>query len=151
LTNLYRGLGEGGIFPLGGEGELHGGHKGYGLATMVEILSGVISGSNILRDVAFTEDGKAKHPRVGHFFMALDPSYFIDIESYKARMDELINRMKNAEKAEGQNRIFVHGEKEYEEYDRRAANGIPIDERTVESLIGFSNEFSINLPLIESK
>ncbi|MHA2174988.1 MAG: Ldh family oxidoreductase, partial [Candidatus Hodarchaeales archaeon] len=33
LKNLYRGLGEGGIFPLGGEGEVHGGHKGYGLAT----------------------------------------------------------------------------------------------------------------------
>ena len=150
LTNLYRGLGEGGIFPLGGEGELHGGHKGYGLATMVEILCGVMSGSNILRDVAFTEDGKAKHPRVGHFFMALDPSFFIDIESYKTRMDDMINRMKNAEKADGQSRIFVHGEKEFEEHDRRAKNGIPIDERTAESLVDFSDEFSIDLQFINS-
>jgi LDH2 family malate/lactate/ureidoglycolate dehydrogenase len=147
LTNLYRGLGEGGIFPLGGEGELHGGHKGYGLATMVEILCGVMSGANFLRDVDF-KDGN--HPRVGHFFMALDPSFFIDIESYKTRMDDLINRMKNAEKAEGQSRIFVHGEKEFEEYDRRAENGIPIDERTVESLIGFSDEFSIDIQFFES-
>jgi len=148
LTNLYRGLGEGGICPLGGEGELHGGHKGYGLATMVEILCGVMSGSNFLRDVAFTKDGKAKHPKVGHFFMALDPSFFIDIDSYKTRMDDLISRMKNAEKAEGQSRIFIHGEKEFEEHDRRSANGIPIDEKTVESLVGFSNEFSIDLKFI---
>ena len=146
LTNLYAGLGEGGIFPLGGEGELHGGHKGYGLATMVEILCGVMSGANFLRDVDF-KDGN--HPRVGHFFMVLDPSYFIDIDSYKTRMDDLINRMKNAEKAEGQSRIFVHGEKEFEEHDRRADNGIPIDERTAESLVGFSDEFSIDLSFIE--
>jgi LDH2 family malate/lactate/ureidoglycolate dehydrogenase len=149
LSNLYRGLGEGGIFPLGGEGELHGGHKGYGLATMVEILTGVMSGANILRDVAFRE-GEAKFPRVGHFFMALDPSYFIDIDSFKTRMDEMIISFKNAEKAEGQSRIFVHGEKEFEEHDHREKHGIHLDERTVESLVGFSNEFSIDLQFMKS-
>ena len=147
LRNLYAGLGEGGIFPLGGEGELHGGHKGYGLATMVEILCAVISGANMCRDVDF-KDGN--HPRVGHFFMALDPSYFIDIDSYKTRMDDLINRMKTAEKAEGQSRIFVHGEKEFEEQIRRSSEGIPIDERTAASLIGFSEEFSVDLKFIDS-
>jgi len=151
LKNLYRGLGEGGIFPLGGEGELHGGHKGYGLGIMVEVLCGVMSGSNILRDVAFNKEGKINQPRVGHFFLALDPSYFIDIDSFKMRMDDMIGRLKNAEKAEGQSRIFVHGEKEFEEYDRRAVNGIPIDERTVESLVGFSKEFSVDLKFIESE
>lgn len=151
LRNLYRGMGEGGICPLGGEGELHGGHKGYGLATMVEILCGVMSGANILRDVKFVKDGKPNHPRVGHFFMAFDPSFFIDIDSFKDRMDEMINRLKAAEKAEGQSRIFVHGEKEFEEHDRRQQHGIPIDEKTVESLIGFSKEFSIDLEFIESK
>ena len=151
LKNLYRGLGEGGIFPLGGEGELHGGHKGYGLATLVEILCGVMSGGNILRDLKFYENGKFKHPGIGHFFMALDPSYFIDIESFKTKMDEMIARLKGAEKAEGQDRIFVHGEKEFEECDRRTANGIPLDERTAESLLGLSEEFSIDIHFIDSK
>ncbi len=145
LTSLYQGLGEGGIFPLGGEGELHGGHKGYGLATMVEILCGVMSGANIGRDVTFRKNGNSNHPRVGHFFMALDPSCFIDVDSFKTRMDDLINRLKNAEKAEGQSRIFVHGEKEFEEHERRARNGIPIDDKTAEILVGFSNEFSVDL------
>jgi L-2-hydroxycarboxylate dehydrogenase (NAD+) len=150
LSNLYRGLGEGGIFPLGGEGELHGGHKGYGLATMVEILTGVMTGANICRDVVFSKNGKPNHPRVGHFFMVLDPSCFVDIKSFKTRMDDLINRMKNAERAEGQSRIFVHGEKEFEEHDRREKHGIPLDERTAESLVGFSNEFSIDLQFMKS-
>jgi len=149
LKNLYQGLGKGGIFPLGGEGELHGGHKGYGLATMVEILCGVLSGANILRDASFMKDGKPKHPRIGHFFMTLDPSFFIEIDLFKERMDDMINRLRTAEKAEGQSRIFVHGEKEYEEHDRRALNGIPIDEKTIESLVGLSKEFSIDLEFME--
>jgi LDH2 family malate/lactate/ureidoglycolate dehydrogenase len=150
LTNLYRGLGEGGIFPLGGEGELHSGHKGYGLAAMVEVLTGVLSGANILRDVAFRKDGKTRHPSVGHFFMTLDPSYFIDIDTFKARMDDMIINFKNAEKAEGQSRIFVHGEKEFEEHERRATQGIPLDGKTAESLLGFAKDFSLDLKLEKS-
>ena len=148
LKNVYKGLGEGGIFPLGGEGELHSGHKGYGLATMVDILCGVLSGANYCRDVKFYVDGKCKFPRVGHFFLALDPSFFIDIESFKTRMDDLINRLTSSAKAEGQARIFVHGEKEFEEYDNRIKNGIPLDARTLESLLGLSSEYKIPLQLM---
>jgi L-2-hydroxycarboxylate dehydrogenase (NAD+) len=104
-----------------------------------------------LRDVSFNKGGKINQPRVGHFFMALDPSYFIDIDSFKSRMDDMIRQLKGAEKAEGQSRIFVHGEKEYEEHDRRSVSGIPIDNKTLESLLGFSKEFSIDLKIIESK
>lgn len=149
LKNLYRGLGEGGIFPLGGEGELHSGHKGYGLAAMVEVLCAILSGANFLRDASFMKDGKPRHPKIGHFFMALDPSYFIDVDLFKKRMDDMINQFKTAERADGQSRIFVHGEKEYEEHDRRELNGIPIDEKTIESLLGFASEFSIDLRFIE--
>lgn len=149
LDNLYRGLGEGGIFPLGGEGELHSGHKGYGLAIMVEILCGVLSGSNILRDVTFRKEGGTNHPRVGHFFMAFDPSCFIDIDLFKSRMDDMINRLKSAEKAKGQSRIFVHGEKEYDMHIVRERDGIPLDEKTAESLLGYSKEFSIDIEFMD--
>ncbi len=142
LTNLYKGLGEGGILPLGGEGELHSGHKGYGLATMVEVLCGVMSGANILRDVTFR---RGNQPKVGHFFMALNPANFIDIDTFKGRMDDMIMRLKNAEKAEGQERIFVHGEKEYEEHERRESKGIPLDEKTASILREYAKEFSLDL------
>ncbi|MHA2142376.1 MAG: Ldh family oxidoreductase, partial [Candidatus Thorarchaeota archaeon] len=78
LNNVLHGYG-GGILPLGGEGELHGGHKGYGLSMMVDVLSGVLSGSNFGQDVVFRKEGEVNHPRVGHFFMALDPAFFMDI------------------------------------------------------------------------
>jgi L-2-hydroxycarboxylate dehydrogenase (NAD+) len=150
LRNMYGGSGKGGICPLGGEGELHGGHKGYGLAVMVEVLCGIISGANYARNVSFMREGKAKFPRVGHFFMALDPKYFIDPESFQERMDDLIDRLTASEKASGQTRVYVHGEKEFEMYDHRIRHGIPIDPKTAESLLGFSKEFDIELQLVRS-
>ncbi|MBD3160472.1 MAG: malate dehydrogenase [Candidatus Lokiarchaeota archaeon] len=145
LKNMYGGSGEGGILPLGGEGELHGGHKGYGFATMVDILCGVLSSANYADDVRFSKQGETQHPNVGHFFMAFDPSFFMDLEGFKERMDDMISRLHDSEKAEGQSRIFVHGEKEFEERERREKSGIPLDARTVESLLGFAEEFGIDL------
>ena len=82
--------------------------------------------------------------------MAIDPSFFMDINSFKARMDDMIEQLRNSEKAEGQSRIFIHGEKEFEEHERRAKNGIPLDARTVESLMVFSEEFELNLQFLDS-
>ena len=149
LKNLYGGTGEGGIFPLGGEGEIHGGHKGYGFAVMVDILCGVLSGANYANDVVWSTDDGTQHPRVGHFFMALDPSFFGDLDGFKDKMDAMIDRLHLSEKAEGETRIFVHGEKEFEEQERREKNGIPLDERTFESLRGFSEEFNIALEFMD--
>lgn len=140
LNNVLHGYG-GGILPLGGEGEQHGGHKGYGLSMMVDVLSGVLSGSNFGPDVVFHRDGKASHPRVGHFFMALDPAFFIDLEEFKSRMDDYIDLLHECKKAEGCPRVYVHGEKEFEIHALREKEGIPLDAETVESLLGFSKEF----------
>lgn len=148
LNNMYASLEAGGVFPLGGEGEIHGGHKGYGLATMVDILSGILSGANFGRDVVFIKDGKANFPNIGHFFLALDPSFFIDIEQFKERMDDMISKLRNSEKAHGQSRIFIHGEKEFEEYERRIKNGIPLDKKTIEVLKKFSEDFNVELKLM---
>ncbi|MFX1533128.1 MAG: Ldh family oxidoreductase [Promethearchaeota archaeon] len=144
LKNLLDQLG-GGILPLGGEGELYGGHKGYGLGIMVDVFCGILSGSNYGPFVVSKKKGKTVFPKVGHFFMAIDPSYFIDLKSFKKRMDNYIDLLKNSEKAEGQTRIYVHGEKEFEEHERREKNGIPLDMRTVESLTKISEEHDVEI------
>jgi len=144
LENVLHGYG-GGILPLGGEGEVFGGHKGYGLSLMVDVLSGVLPGSNFGPDVVATKDGKMNHPRVGHFFMVLDPAFFTDLDMFKKRMDDYIDLLHNSSKAEGCPRVYVHGEKEFEMHDHREKNGIPIDARTVESLQGYADEFGIRL------
>src|SRR3989454_3501966 len=75
----------GGLLPLGGEGEELGGHKGYGLALMVDVLCGVLSGAATGLQVYADE----KKPNVGHFFMALDPPAVRPLDEVHAVMDQL--------------------------------------------------------------
>ncbi len=148
LRNLAEQLG-GGILPLGGAGELYGGHKGYGLGVMVDLFSAVLPGSNFGPFVVTKKDGKTQFPRVGHFFMAIDPDYFVGKEEFKERMDQYIDILKNSEKAEGENRIYVHGEKEFEEHERREKNGVPLDAKTVESLTKISQEYGEEIKFLD--
>jgi len=141
LNNLNNLLG-GGLLPLGGSGELYGGHKGYGLSVMVDIFCGVLSGSNYGPHLVSKKEGKVNHPRIGHFFMALDPEYFTSKDDFKKTMDTYIDTLKNSEKAEGETRIFVHGEKEFEMEEKRKKEGLPLDAKTVESLTTVSTEYN---------
>ncbi len=138
---------KGGIHPLGGEGELYGGHKGYGLSMMVDILSGILSSANYGPDVSFFSNGQFQFANIGHFFMAIDPSFFMAIDEFTGRLDDLIARLHNSEKALSQTRIYVHGEKEAEEYKRRVKEGVPLDEATVANLKQYSRDFGVDLKL----
>jgi LDH2 family malate/lactate/ureidoglycolate dehydrogenase len=140
LDALSKRLG-GGILPLGGEGEEHSGHKGYGLALMVDVLCGALSGSATGLGV---DVDKAK-PNVGHFFMALDPAAFRPLEEFKRDMDRLCQELKNSPKAQGQNRIYVHGEKSYARMDKYRREGIPLGTAVVESLKQVGTELGVPL------
>lgn len=128
LTNLRERRG-GGLLPLGGESEAFGGHKGYGLALLVELLcSGLSLG-------AFSYDTYTGKGKVTHFFAAFDLSLFGDPEQIKAYVIELTNVLESAEKAIGEDRIYIHGEKEYERREESLRNGVvEIDVPTYQEL-----------------
>jgi LDH2 family malate/lactate/ureidoglycolate dehydrogenase len=129
LRNLVERLG-GGILPLGGRGTDFSGHKGYGLALMVDILTGVLSGaafgpevSNLKRPVG---PGQKAAPNVGHFFMALDISRFLDLGAFQDRLDDLMDTIKGSRKALDQAEIFIHGEKSWAKKREYESLGIPM-------------------------
>src|SRR5213594_3190144 len=140
LDALGKRLG-GGILPLGGEGEDHSGHKGYGLALMVDVLCGVLSGSA----TGLRVDVDKAMPNVGHFFMALDPAAFRPLEDFKTDMDRLSQELKNSPKAQGQNRIYVHGEKSYARTEKYRREGIPIGTTVIESMKQIGAELGVPL------
>src|SRR2546428_8865160 len=129
LTALANRLG-GGLLPLGGEGEDLGGHKGYGLALMVDVLSGVLSGAATGLQVYADE----KRPNVGHFFMALDPAAFRPLDEFRRDMDRLARELKDSPKPQGQERIYVHGEKSFVRMEKFRKEAIPLDPKVVENL-----------------
>ena len=143
LSNIRSKAG-GGILPLGGEGEEFGGHKGYGLDLLVDILCGVLSGSgyaNLLYPK--TPEGKPLPSLVSHFFGALRVDSFRPVEEFKKDMDDLIRRLKNSAKAEGQSRIYIHGEKEFELEEKYRKEGIPLYYKVYEDLKAIASEVGL--------
>ncbi|MBI2216321.1 MAG: Ldh family oxidoreductase [Candidatus Rokubacteria bacterium] len=113
------------LTPLGGTRDL-GSHKGYGLAAMVDILSGVLAGA-VHTDLYHRSDmPESKLANVGHCFAAIDPGRFRPIEEFKRDMDDMIASLKATPPAEGQERVMVAGEPEAESETRRRADGIPL-------------------------
>jgi len=105
------------LLPLGGSRE-GGSHKGYGLAVVVEILCGVLTGT-------VTALNADQDPR-GHFFGAIRIDTFRPIDEFKRDMDRLIGELKSTPPIEGQERVYVAGEIEFETAQERAEHGIPL-------------------------
>jgi L-2-hydroxycarboxylate dehydrogenase (NAD+) len=143
LDNFVRRAG-GGLLPLGGAGEEMSGYKGYGLGLMVEILSAVLPGAAYLTHVyPKDEKGKAAPANLGHFFGAWRVDAFRETAEFKNDMDQFIRELKGGARAEGATRIYVHGEKEFEEAGRRAEQGIPLGPKVEASLKQISADLGI--------
>ncbi|OGS50449.1 MAG: malate dehydrogenase [Euryarchaeota archaeon RBG_16_68_12] len=129
LEALAKRLG-GGILPLGGEGEEFSGHKGYGLALLVDILCGALPGAATGLDVY----GNEKAANVGHFFGAIDVRAFRPLREFRRDMDRLLRTLRESPKADGHDRIYVHGEKSFTVERERKAKGIPLGPKVAENL-----------------
>jgi L-2-hydroxycarboxylate dehydrogenase (NAD+) len=127
LKDLVKGTAA--LTPLGGIGEVTGGYKGYGYATVVEILSAALQGGAFLKGLlGFDENNKPMPYHLGHFFMAVDISEFIDLEAFKKTTGDILRDLRGSKKAPGQDRIYTAGEKEYLAWLERKDKGVPINE-----------------------
>jgi L-2-hydroxycarboxylate dehydrogenase (NAD+) len=132
----------GGLLPLGGAEEESGGHKGYGLSLAIDIFSGVLSGSAFGSNLYAKKNVPAK---VSHFLGAIKIGAFIEPALFKSMMDEYINILKNSEKAAGKDRIYIHGEKEFELYEQRKEE-VPLYYGVVKELRQVGQEVGITPP-----
>jgi LDH2 family malate/lactate/ureidoglycolate dehydrogenase len=134
LDNFVQRAG-GGLLPLGGAGEEFSGYKGYGMGLMVEILSAVLPGAAFLTSV-YPKDkaGKPLPADLGHFFGAWRVDAFRPAGAFKADMDAMIRELKGANLAQDAERIYIHGEKEFEEASRREEQGIPLEAKVEANL-----------------
>ena len=140
----------GGMLPLGGAGELTGGHKGYGLAAWVDIFCGVLSGGAYADQIHSLEAPGTSRPGIlGHFFGAWQLEAFGPLSDFQAAMDDWQQRLKGSRKAEGQNRIYVAGEKEFEETERRQRDGIPLQDVVFADLQALGAEFGVGIEAID--
>ncbi|MCP4603166.1 MAG: Ldh family oxidoreductase [Proteobacteria bacterium] len=129
---------DGGHLFLGGEGEDLGGHKGYGLGLLVDLLSaGLSMGRWSLHTFQGTGSG------IAHFLGAMRMDLFGDPEELKRHITSILDEVRNSNKAEGQDRIYIHGEKEIEARTRALEQGIALDEATCEILENYGKQFGV--------
>lgn len=110
-----------------------GGPKGSALAIMMDVFSGVLSGSAFAGHVTNPYD-PSKPADVGHFLVAIKPDLFMSLDDFKERMDYLYQRVIECNKMVGVERIYFPGEIEQLTKDERSSNGIPYTEGEIASL-----------------
>lgn len=139
----------GALLPLGGDKE-HGSHKGYALSSIIDILSGVVSGANYgpwvppfssFLDMPTNLPGKG----IGHFFGAMRIDAFRPAVDFKKNMDLWIERFRNAKPKEGYDKISIPGDRSREAEAINVKNGIPLIESVIEDLLQIGNKFGITL------
>jgi LDH2 family malate/lactate/ureidoglycolate dehydrogenase len=115
------------LLPLGGKGEDTAGYKGYGYATVVELLSAALQKGIYLRDtIGIVENGQ-KRLKVGHFFLAINIENFIGVDSFKETAGSILRDLRNSPREPGEDKIYTAGEKEYLAELQRKKTGIPLN------------------------
>ncbi len=140
-------LDEGALLPLGSDRE-HGGHKGYCLALLVDVLSSVLSGANwgpfavpfvITQEIPKRSVGKG----IGHFFGAMLIEAFIDLDEFKKQIDDYIRVLRATKPAPGSQGPIIPGDPEREQEEIRRKSGIPLVMPVVEDLKDISKKSGI--------
>ena len=130
LNNIIAKSG-GGILPLGGAGELTSGYKGYGFGMIVEIMTGILA-SGCTSNYVNRTPGRVN---TAQCFIAMDYGIFGNKEEMKAHMSTFLQEIRDSKKADGEERIYIHGEKEYDNHEKVLREGIPVNERTYSEMI----------------
>jgi len=118
-----------------------GGHRGYGIAMMVEVLAGVLTGAG------FGATAGVTHGKEGHFFLVIDPGLFIPREEVPARMDELVRHIKSGQTIDGVSEILVPGERGQRRAAELTASGkVPLNAVGWRTLQTVCSETGVALP-----
>ena len=134
------------LAPLGGgPGDEMCGYKGYGYATVVEILSAALAGGEYMKALSgVSADGKPQMYHLGHFFFVIDPEAFMGLETFKKIAGGICRDLRNSKKAPGQERIYTAGEKEHLVWLERKDKGVPVNEAVQKELIALRDEHNLN-------
>ena len=133
----------GGLLPLGSEAGTYSGYKVYGLAVMVDILTGICSGGDFGEAV---HDSPVTSARVCHFFMAIRIDLFREAEVFKKDVSAMLAALSSLEPAEGAERVYYPGQIKYEAEAACETEGVPLEESVWHYLQGLGAELGVAVP-----
>lgn len=135
---------EAALAPLGGIGEELAGYKGYGYATVVELLSAALQQGNYLSMLSgIGENGEKVPYHLGHWFIAIDTEAFCGLKAFKKTAGDILRELRASEKAPGEERIYTAGEKEWLVWEERKDSGVPINDAVQKELSEVRDELGL--------
>ena len=120
-----------------------GGYKGYGLALIIGMLAGTLNGAALGKDVVDFNHDASTPTNTGQAIMVIDPDAFGEVKEFKERMDSVIQEMRNSERIQGVDRIWLPGEQSHQKRIDYARDGIPIPDALAKQLHGLATELGI--------
>ncbi len=142
LEDLVKG--EAALTPIGGIGEKTGGYKGYGFATVVEVLSAALQQGAFLQQLTDRDAaGDPKPYQLGHFFIAIDIQCFCEPAAFRKTTGDILRALRASEKAPGAERIYTCGEKEHLAWLERKDSGVPINAALQKDMVAMRDELGL--------
>ena len=133
------------LVPLGGIGDENAGYKGYGYATVVEILSASLQQGNFLKALnGVDENGGIRPYGLGHFFIAIDIGAFVELDKFKFTTGEILRELRASKKMPGRDRIYTAGELEYLTWLERKETGVPLNDSLIKTLRDLKKEYGLD-------
>lgn len=121
-----------------------GGHKGYGLAILVEVLAGLLTGAGSLAEMKSWVFAPGEKASLGQAFIAINVGALLPMEGFQRRVDSMIQQLRQAPRAKGSDRIYVPGEMEWERREDCLKNGIPLPSAVFASLYRAGEECGVD-------
>jgi L-2-hydroxycarboxylate dehydrogenase (NAD+) len=131
------------LTALGGIGEETAGYKGYGFATVVEILSAALQQGAYLHQLTGMEHGGKVPYRLGHFFMAVNIESFTSLPAFKQTTGDILRQLRASDKAPGHDRIYTCGEKEHLAWLERRTKGLPVNRPVQQEILAMREELGL--------
>jgi L-2-hydroxycarboxylate dehydrogenase (NAD+) len=131
------------LVPLGGTEEDTGGHKGYGYATVVEILSSALQAGNCMKALTGYSEGRRIPIELGHFFIAMDVEAFTELDLFRQRTGDILRQLRGSRKKPGHGRIYTAGEKEHEAWLERSEKGLPLPQGVQNDMVAMRDELGL--------
>jgi LDH2 family malate/lactate/ureidoglycolate dehydrogenase len=119
-------------------------HKGYGFAVILEILAGVLTGAHFAKQIRSLYDLK-EFSDLGHFMMAIDIRYFMELHDFYERLERFIENMKSSKLATGADEILIPGEIEHRKRMLSLNQGIAYEESILEEVNALAKTYSCTL------
>ncbi|MCM3093260.1 MULTISPECIES: Ldh family oxidoreductase [unclassified Cytobacillus] len=127
-----------------------GGHKGYGIAFLVETLSALFTGAAFGPYIGDLYKDMENAQNTGQFFLVMRADLFQPLEIFKKRMDQMIGEIRTLPLMEGAEKIFLPGEIEMKKSEDRTKNGIPISKEVISELLRVANHYKIRTNIFNS-